>query len=240
MGITRYVQVCEVNRLDNEFLEPLKVISCLCRSLSHRIRTPLSVISNDLSYFSTKLGDDECSRALNKCREISAILGSITPPVIQQGESRGDLLVAVKKSLDNCKIIPREKILFESKLTSAPVVVRAEILSYLADCLIESFVFIDSVCGSGSNIRVSVGNNNNRAELLISLEQDFTAQFTDRWQHRSYSTFSQLCNEQLRMDTPAPPLVDLVVYGLKLGLKVSTTENLLQVSCTVGDMLDER
>ena len=53
------------------------VVSLLQRSLGHAIRTPLSVISNELQYLSAQFGEEECSRALLKCGEISDILGRL-------------------------------------------------------------------------------------------------------------------------------------------------------------------
>lgn len=51
------------------------VVSLLQRSLAHAIRTPLSVVSNELQYLSSQYGEEDCSRALVKCGEISDILG---------------------------------------------------------------------------------------------------------------------------------------------------------------------
>lgn len=51
-----------------------RLFSILMQGLAHQLRTPLSVISNDLSYFKTKLGDGDCVRSAAKVREISNIL----------------------------------------------------------------------------------------------------------------------------------------------------------------------
>ena len=52
----------------------LTLFAQLARSLSHRLRTPLSVISNDLTYFQSLLPPHECARGISRCREISAVL----------------------------------------------------------------------------------------------------------------------------------------------------------------------
>lgn len=44
------------------------------RTLAHDIRTPLSIISNDLSYLSSLVGDSETKRPIDKCRQISELL----------------------------------------------------------------------------------------------------------------------------------------------------------------------
>ena len=55
-----------------------QLVSNLVRGLVHQLRTPLSVISNDLSYFKTLLPEGECERSRMRCREITAILKEFT------------------------------------------------------------------------------------------------------------------------------------------------------------------
>ena len=50
------------------------LINAFTRALSHRIRTPLSVISNDLFCFQSRLGQEECSRSVARCRDIASVL----------------------------------------------------------------------------------------------------------------------------------------------------------------------
>lgn len=50
---------------------PLELVLTLTRALSHKIRTPLSVISNDLNFFKTLIDPKECDRGLAKCRAIA-------------------------------------------------------------------------------------------------------------------------------------------------------------------------
>jgi hypothetical protein len=49
-------------------------VALLIESLCHKIRTPLSVVSNDLKYFETTLGKEETSRSLRRIDEIKNIL----------------------------------------------------------------------------------------------------------------------------------------------------------------------
>ena len=57
---------------------PLALISRFIRGLTHRLRTSLSVISNDLSYFKTLLPAEECERSQLRCREVAAALKDIS------------------------------------------------------------------------------------------------------------------------------------------------------------------
>lgn len=56
----------------------LKIFALFARSLSHKIRTPLSVISNELYCLGTKTSKEDVELALSQCKKISGILGSAT------------------------------------------------------------------------------------------------------------------------------------------------------------------
>lgn len=53
---------------------PFQLVSALARALSHQIRTPLSIISNDLFFFQSLIDPQECRRSLEKTRCIAGIL----------------------------------------------------------------------------------------------------------------------------------------------------------------------
>ena len=53
---------------------PVLLVAALVRALGHQIRTPLSVIQNDLSYLATIAPAEECRRGLDRCRRIADIL----------------------------------------------------------------------------------------------------------------------------------------------------------------------
>jgi len=71
--------------LNNEL--PFRMLACLCRALAHKIRTPLSVISNDLSYLQTIVPKEECQRGLESVRAIAHVLKSFSqlgPPQLSK------------------------------------------------------------------------------------------------------------------------------------------------------------
>jgi len=61
-------------------MEDLKVYRVLMKVLSHKVRTPLSVVMNDLSYYDGLLPDEECDRPLRRCREIADLLSYCSLP----------------------------------------------------------------------------------------------------------------------------------------------------------------
>lgn len=57
--------------------ELLQLFASFLHGFSHTIRTPLSVINNDLAYFETLVGAAECTRSQRRCREIAELLDTI-------------------------------------------------------------------------------------------------------------------------------------------------------------------
>jgi len=65
----------------------LQTLSAFARALVHRLRTPLSVISNDLQYLRSLIPADEPFAAPERCRQVSDLLGDALallerPPVL--------------------------------------------------------------------------------------------------------------------------------------------------------------
>lgn len=75
-----------------------ELIGALTLSLSHALRTPLSIISNEVQYLSTVLPPGECERVLSRCRELDRMLrryARISRSVLQfEDVALGDVLEA--------------------------------------------------------------------------------------------------------------------------------------------------
>lgn len=52
----------------------IRTLSALCRALTHKLRTPLSTISNELYYLQSLLPPDQCTRAHERVRVIADIV----------------------------------------------------------------------------------------------------------------------------------------------------------------------
>ena len=65
---------------ENQHEDLLKLLRAFTQSLAHRVRTPLSVISNDFSYFKSLIDPEECERGLRRVKEISTILDEVSAP----------------------------------------------------------------------------------------------------------------------------------------------------------------
>lgn len=53
------------------------LLSAFAQGLAHKLRNPLSVVSNELCTLSRLIGEQHCSLALKHCREISQVLRGI-------------------------------------------------------------------------------------------------------------------------------------------------------------------
>lgn len=56
----------------------LKIIASLTRTLSHKIRTPLSIISNELHSLGAKASSKDAELALSQCKKISKLLEEVS------------------------------------------------------------------------------------------------------------------------------------------------------------------
>lgn len=61
---------------------PLRLLKHLHKALSHRIRTPLSVISNDLQFLNSQYPHAELDRTIAQCKKITDVL---TDCAIEEG-----------------------------------------------------------------------------------------------------------------------------------------------------------
>ena len=62
------------------------------RVLSHKLRGPLSVIQNDLTYLQSLVPQGECTRSLERCRQITNLLRENLPSAFLSGSGIDDAL----------------------------------------------------------------------------------------------------------------------------------------------------
>lgn len=67
-------------------MSSLAQLYCFIRALSHKIRTPLAVIQNELTYIKTQLPAEECERAIEGCRRIKDVLSAVSKDISYQAD----------------------------------------------------------------------------------------------------------------------------------------------------------
>src|SRR4051812_47237557 len=58
----------------------IQLLAAFSRALGHQLRTPLSVISNELAYLGSAHPGEDISRAVERCKSITGILQNINVP----------------------------------------------------------------------------------------------------------------------------------------------------------------
>ncbi|MCB0332920.1 MAG: hypothetical protein KDD55_05435 [Bdellovibrionales bacterium] len=184
----------------------LTALTALIRGVSHRVRTPLSVVSNDLSYFKTLIDPEECERSIVRCREISEILrdaarcGSysldLSPCVIEEFVTK--VLTPSLGEVEVSGTVERElavdKRLTEKALSCIPI-------------LFEKF-------GEGpsflSAVRVVISDD----DLELHFEGSVRADYINRSVERNRcDSFTEYFCVVLDTDSYLPPILDAVVWA---------------------------
>lgn len=76
-----------------------QILRALTRALAHKLRSPLSVVSNDLQFLKSKLPDAEIERSQRKLKEISDILEKLESVTARPIERRA---IAVRTLCQHC------------------------------------------------------------------------------------------------------------------------------------------
>lgn len=63
--------------VENDLMQQMQALQNFCSGLSHSLRTPLSVLKNDLLYFEKKLGAQEVERSKRRCQELVDTIDSL-------------------------------------------------------------------------------------------------------------------------------------------------------------------
>ncbi|MCB9029468.1 MAG: hypothetical protein H6619_00315 [Deltaproteobacteria bacterium] len=184
-------------------IETLRLIHALTRALAHKIRTPLSVISNDLSYFQSQLEPGETERGLRKVREINEILklcgelgsGEVKIESLNAEELKDLILqnapeIAVNVSESKSYNLDKQKFILALQL------IAHTLSDYCSKANLE-------------NCKITAVLDSKITLNVVRLEKDIKTE-----------SFTSLFCEQLQFDSPYPPIIDaiLIAHDLKVNL----------------------
>ncbi len=186
----------------------LNLLSSLVRALSHQIRTPLSVISNDLSYFKNLLPEGECQRSLERCKEISNILGAA---LVDGGRASAAESVSVRIFLT--EIFEGHTIIGLEALSDNSMVVDKPKLQFAFRALLQNLIEI-----AAAPIQISCRPG---PKLTITFEQEYVPHVVTL-KGQSFMWMHQFWNVALGSDNVAAPLIDaiFVAQGFSASLTV--------------------
>jgi len=179
---------------------PLTLLSAFVRALAHKVRTPLSVITNDLTYLRTLVPPEECERSLERSREIANLLRRLCDGCDADLDLRPLTLSAVLPpnlaSLSECTVVGDEQ-----KLRLAFEFLN-EVLFSLGRGAIDAVGTVTPEC---TNLEIRHVMDGARPEL----------------DGRRFECFTALVNIALERDTPFPPLLDALLLAHGCAIEIS-------------------
>lgn len=183
----------------------LLLVYALVRSLSHKLRTPLSVISNNFSYLTSLTDDSACNQGLSKCQEISDILKSsiLDSPNLQFQETD---LVALFLNINStlASPIPKQRLLCDpSKIRTA-----LAIITQLIGCN-------TNPNSAASRVEVVTLPNCLKINLTSNTQTLLSASSP-----QSFESLTEFFCLTLDRDSPSAPIADAILWAHKYSIKV--------------------
>ena len=172
------------------------IINALVRALSHKIRTPLSVITNELAVLESQLNPGETALAQKQCGDISDLLK-------EAGLNKGS-----EKEIDLEEVL---KGFFPELTFNAGF----NTLYVDEDSLDQLFLSLSELLGKETQVDVK------SEEGFYALS--FTGPSSDHEHQGEYHLLSEYYSEKCGRDTLAAPIADAILLSIsrKLSIEVS-------------------
>lgn len=197
----------------------LLLLSALGRALSHQIRTPLSVVSNELQYIKSTFPDSGCNRGLDRCREISDILSTLS--VLNSHES-GKIPVSIAKLIEELSHAHHIECKSEVLESTYNLICNCDqlvaVVSMLSTLLLDVGDQHAEQRNSGAHLSVEVADN----RLLLHMK------IPDYWNSRNLGSglsITEIFSVRLGSDSLMPPLIDAVLWEHGAELTLETGES---------------
>ncbi len=203
-------QVAQANLEQNK---TLLVLSALTHALNHRIRSPLSVISNELIFLKEKLGEDEVKRPLRHLQEIIEVLNDISNLGPTSASAQPITLSIFSRDCLSIRSIPKgmEKI----SLLLDPALSKAA-------CAYLQRLFQKLEIDMRSEFLSAQGSVNLCFSALPPLPQILRESKTS-----ICHSLGELFNLQLALDYLEPPLIDSLFWAQGCTIRATLQEGLL-------------
>lgn len=179
------------------------LVASLAKALAHKIRTPLTVVTNELSYLSTQ-GQD-CERAIQRSKDIASILklacslGSTAP----RSDERVDLVATTKRTFP--------------EIVATQFFVRSDMMRLDATLKLLKAMredLADEESSSTSAVQLATQGSEGRLTVECKLHDPISVD-------GEFSSLTALFSEKLHLDLVEPPLIDA---GAALcGVKINAT-----------------
>ena len=193
---------------------PLELVAAFGRALAHKLRTPLSVITNDLSFLQTQLAPGECARSLERSREIAELLRRVC-------DGNDGVLKVEECALG--ELLPRSW-----KVSGVVSRVRVDSVK-----MIRAFALLDECLATLTRGQIDVGEIGSSSapslRLVLAVEDSTRARISSK----EFQCFTSLMNECLGRDLIFPPLVDALLLAHKCGISIGIVDRKLNATITI-------
>lgn len=189
---------------DNEL--PFFLLKTFARALGHQLRTPLSVISNDLSFLKASESTLECDRSINRCKELGSILKESTELFYSELSWKKIALISLWQELSESL---KFDLVFEQQDFDKLIITGDE--SILIRSLTELVKLFASLT-TDKSVKVKLSHEQ---EAKIVLEGKAAISTEQEVEQSSFSAFYQTLSKE---DTIWLPLVDAVLSLHKMTL----------------------
>lgn len=203
-------------------LDPFLVLASFAKALAHRIRTPLTVVTNELSYLATQ-GHD-CGRAIQRSKDIAEILkvacllGSPTPH-----DSSIDISESLKKVFPALTATTSAA----SSMSDLPFIAVSDSVHLEATMRLVARLITDLSGEAEVHQPITYAVDATHAVLTLRcrLHDPISAQGT-------YKSLTELFTSQLHLDLIEPPLIDAGAFRTGTELAAVLTDGNFELRCT--------
>lgn len=181
----------------------LEAIQTLMRGLAHRVRTPLSVVSNELTYLAKVYQTEECRRAMDRCQGISQILKSASlslDPSVQVEE------IPLPDFLRSC--LPGSSI--SAQVAPAGLCLQVNTVEVKEAFLRIKDVLTEAASDLPADWRVVLEQENHRLLLQLELHTQAVPRATG---DMTFSSFASFFCTACGLDLLSAPLVDALLWA---------------------------
>lgn len=205
----------------------IAIVSALIRALSHKIRTPLSVISNDLSYLKTLLPNEDIDRDLSKVKLISELLRDCTESLsIKEKESIISPEQLLRSLTDSgWNISTPESLPFSLNIRLKTFLTTLNLIAKLQD-------EINPNLKNQESSKTTLSYKNNPQSFGLELHAQALNDFNKNNGINNFHGFSALFCDTLQLDLPYAPLIDLLLSSQNI-MGVITTSTPTKIELTI-------
>ncbi|MBN8551159.1 MAG: hypothetical protein J0M12_17730 [Deltaproteobacteria bacterium] len=183
------------------------IVSSLIRALTHRIRTPLSVISNELAALSPLLPTAELAPATERVSQITELLKSLSQFTVSPSPKQR---IEAQEVVREISALHQEKLVVSEGKSELPLLGDRRMFSLALNSLVTLLLQLDSApVPEPIAIRCSTSGDNKGALLFRSCSKTLL----EGSQQQGWHSLSDFFNDGMDLDSFLPPCIDSILLA---------------------------